>query len=61
LRLEQPALRARVAFGLVAELTSQTFYEKEYESAHSELAEQLLQTALAHFRTRALSRPRAID
>lgn len=44
--LPQPELRARIAFGLVAELTSQTFYELDYESVHPELAQLLLQLAL---------------
>jgi AcrR family transcriptional regulator len=44
--LPHPELRARIAFGLVAELTSQTFYEPDYEPVHPELAQLLLQLAL---------------
>jgi len=44
--LPQPKLRARIVFGLVAELTSQTFYEPDYEPAHPKLAQLLLQLAL---------------
>lgn len=44
--LPEPELRARVAFGLVAELTSQTFYEPDYEPSHFKLAQLLLQLAL---------------
>lgn len=47
--LSQPALRARISFGLIAELTSQTYYEPEYDATHSQLAEHLLQLALANF------------
>jgi hypothetical protein len=36
-----------VLFGLVAELTSQTFYEPEYEPMHAQLAQELLRLATA--------------
>lgn len=42
----QPELHARIAFGLVAELTSQTFYEPNYELTHPALVQLLLQLAL---------------
>lgn len=45
--LPQPSLRARIAFGLVAELTSQTFYEPSYQAEHAQLAEQLLRLAVS--------------
>jgi len=44
--LPQPQLRARIAFGLVAELTSQTFYEPDCEPEHPQLAQLLLSLAL---------------
>jgi AcrR family transcriptional regulator len=47
--VSQPVLRARIAFCLVAELTSQTFYEPSYESEHPQLAEQLLRLAVSDF------------
>lgn len=45
----QPKLHARIAFGLVAELTSATFYEPELTAQHPQLAQELLELALAHF------------
>ena len=45
--LPHPPLLARAAFGLVAELTSQTYYEADYAPVHAELAQQLLRLALA--------------
>ncbi|HTU62453.1 MAG TPA: hypothetical protein VMF89_28530, partial [Polyangiales bacterium] len=57
--LPKPKLRARIAFGLVAELTSQTFYEPDYEPMHPELAQLLLQHALTGgLVTLARARPR---
>jgi AcrR family transcriptional regulator len=48
--LPQPKLRARTAYGLIAELTSATQYEPEYEATHPELAQHLLQLALTDLR-----------
>ena len=49
-RLPRPAVQARATFGLIAELTSMTLYEPEYDAVHTELAQHLLQLALAEFR-----------
>jgi AcrR family transcriptional regulator len=45
--LDEPELRARAVFGLVAELSSRTLYEFEAEK-HAQLAAQLLGLAIAH-------------
>lgn len=44
--LSQPTIRARTAFGLIAELTSITYYEPDIERTHAQLAERLLRLAL---------------
>lgn len=45
--LEDPELRARAVFGLVAELSSRTLYEFDVET-HAKLAAQLLDLAITH-------------
>ena len=45
---KQPKLHARIAFGLVAELTSATLYEPDLTAAHDQLAQELLELAVAH-------------
>jgi AcrR family transcriptional regulator len=46
---KQPKLHARIAFGLVGELTSTTYYEPALTAQHEQLAHELLELALAHF------------
>lgn len=57
-KLEHPELRARIAFGMLAELTSQTSYEPDYGSCHSQIAADLLRLALVDFGTQAAAAPR---
>jgi AcrR family transcriptional regulator len=52
-KLAHPQLRARIALGILAELTSRTAYEPDYESSHAELAADLLRLALVDFRAHA--------
>jgi hypothetical protein len=47
--LPRPTVHARIAFGLVAELTSQTYCEPDIAPEHPDLARALLQLALAGF------------
>lgn len=46
--LPDPELRARVVFGLIAELGSLTAFEAYSPEEHARLAEQLLELAIAH-------------
>ena len=49
--LTQPTLKARITFGLIAELTSTTLYEPEYATTHQALAQHLLKLALTNFQS----------
>src|ERR1700712_3600840 len=45
----QPKLQARIAFGLIAELTSATLYEADLSNDHAQLAADVLKLALSNF------------
>lgn len=47
--LSEPEVRARVAFGLIAELSSRTAYEFESAEEHAPVARQLLALAIRSF------------